>query len=79
MASGWMQIRARARQRRAELALIVSDHADWNDLIRTCRETGANDVWITHGRVEALEYALKQEGIRAKALNLIGRDEEDAQ
>lgn len=79
MASGWMQIRARVRQRRAELALIVSDHADWNDLIRTAVETGASDVWITHGRVEALEHALKQRGIRAKALNLIGRDEEDAQ
>ena len=77
MASGWMQIRARARQRRAEMALIVSDHADWDDLIDTALATGAPDVWITHGRVEALEYALKQHGIRAKALNLIGRDEEN--
>jgi len=79
MASGWMQIRARVRQRRAEMALIVSDHADWRDLLRTARETGARDVWITHGRVEALEHALKQEGIRAKALNLVGRDEEEAE
>ena len=79
MASGWMQIRARVRQRRAEMALIVSDHADWQDLLRTARETGAQDVWITHGRVEALEHALKQEGIRAKALNLVGRDEEEAE
>lgn len=77
MASGWMQIRARARQRRAEMALIVSDHADWDDLIDTALATGAPDVWITHGRVEALEYALRQHGIRAKALNLIGRDEEN--
>lgn len=79
MASGWMQIRARVRQRRAEMALIVSDHADWNDLIRTAEDTGAGQVWITHGRVEALQYALEQKGIRATALNLIGRDEEDAQ
>ncbi|WP_418152023.1 ligase-associated DNA damage response exonuclease [Litorimonas sp. RW-G-Af-16] len=76
MASGWMQIRARARQRRAEMALIVSDHADWDDLIETAVATGAPEVWITHGRVEALEYALKQRGIKAKALHLIGRDEE---
>jgi putative mRNA 3-end processing factor len=75
VASGWMQIRARARQRRAEMALVVSDHADWNDLIRTCEETGAADIWITHGRVEALQYALEQRGMRAKALDLIGRDE----
>ncbi|WP_284391602.1 ligase-associated DNA damage response exonuclease [Algimonas ampicilliniresistens] len=75
VASGWMQIRARARQKRAEMALVVSDHADWGDLIRTCEETKAGDIWITHGRVEALEYALKQRGMQAKALNLIGRDE----
>lgn len=76
VASGWMQIRARARQKRAEMGLIVSDHADWNDLLRTCRETEAKTVWITHGRVEALEYALKKEGINAKGLHLIGMDEE---
>jgi len=76
VASGWMQIRARARQKRAELGLVVSDHADWNDLLRTCRETKAKTVWITHGRVEALEYALKKEGIDAKGLHLIGLDEE---
>lgn len=76
MASGWMQIRARARQSRAEMALIVSDHADWDDLIETSLATGAPDIWITHGRVEALQYALEQRGVNAKALNLIGRDEE---
>ena len=76
MASGWMQIRARARQRRAEMALIVSDHADWNDLIKTVVETKAKDVWITHGRTDALEYQLKKMGIGAKALELIGREEE---
>lgn len=76
VASGWMQIRARARQKRAELGLVVSDHADWNDLIRTCRDSEAKMVWITHGRVEALEYALKQEGVNAKGLHLIGMHEE---
>ena len=79
MASGWMQIRARARQRRAEMALIVSDHADWDDLIRTALATEAPDVWITHGRVEALQHELRKRGVRAKALNLIGRDEESGE
>lgn len=76
VASGWMQIRARARQKRAEMALVVSDHADWGDLIQTCEESQAKEVWITHGRVDALEHALKQKGIDAKALNLIGMEEE---
>ncbi|MEM9329951.1 MAG: ligase-associated DNA damage response exonuclease [Pseudomonadota bacterium] len=76
MASGWMQIRARARQRRAEMALIISDHADWADLITTCEETGAEEIWITHGRVDALQYELNKRGISAKALDLVGREEE---
>ena len=76
MASGWMQIRARARQRRAEMPLIISDHADWKDLIATCRETGAKEVWITHGRTDALQHALANIGIKARALDLIGREEE---
>jgi putative mRNA 3-end processing factor len=79
VASGWMQIRARARQKRAEMGLVVSDHADWNDLLRTCRQTQAKMIWITHGRVEALEYALKKEGINAKGLHLIGQDDEVGQ
>src|SRR5262249_37728228 len=31
-ASGWMRVRARARQRGVELPLIISDHADWDEL-----------------------------------------------
>ncbi len=31
-ASGWMRVRARARQKGVELPLVISDHADWDDL-----------------------------------------------
>jgi putative mRNA 3-end processing factor len=76
MASGWMQVRQRAKQRGVELPLIISDHADWDDLIATAKEVGAAEVWITHGREEALAHALETLGIRARALSLIGFDEE---
>ena len=33
-ASGWMRVRARARQRGVELPLVISDHADWDGLTR---------------------------------------------
>lgn len=49
-----MQIRARARQRMTELPLVVSDHADWPQLQDTIRQTGAGEVWVTHGAEEAL-------------------------
>lgn len=77
MASGWMQIRARSRQRRAELPLVISDHADWNELLTTLDDVAAPEVWVTHGREEALVYQAQQRGYRAKALSLVGYEEEE--
>jgi putative mRNA 3-end processing factor len=75
-ASGWMRVRARARQRRVELPLVVSDHADWPELIATIAETGASEVWVTHGREEALVHALTMQGLSARALSLVGFEDE---
>ncbi len=75
-ASGWMRVRGRVRQRGAELPLVVSDHADWPELIDTILATGAEDVWVTHGRDDALVHHLGTLGRRARALALVGRDEE---
>jgi putative mRNA 3-end processing factor len=77
MASGWMGIRARARQRGAELPLIISDHADWSELTQTLKDVGAPKVWVTHGREEALVHHARSLGIEAEALHIAGREEED--
>ncbi|MDJ0896968.1 MAG: ligase-associated DNA damage response exonuclease, partial [Alphaproteobacteria bacterium] len=50
LASGWMTVRARARQRGVELPLVISDHADWDELVDTIEEVDAPEVWVTHGR-----------------------------
>ncbi len=78
-ASGWMRVRARARQKGVALPLVVSDHADWDDLTRTIRETGAGEVWLTHGEADALAHWCAGEGIAARPLNLLGYGEEEAQ
>ncbi|CAO3414669.1 mRNA 3-end processing factor [Azospirillum doebereinerae] len=78
MASGWMRVRQRARQRGVELPLIISDHADWDELTQTLDEVAAPEVWVTHGREEALVHHATQRGIRARALALIGFEEEEA-
>ncbi|KSB90549.1 DNA ligase-associated DEXH box helicase [Caulobacter vibrioides] len=78
-ASGWMRVRARARQRGVELPLIISDHADWDELTDTLSELRPGEVWITHGREEALERWCELEGIPARALRLVGYDEEDGE
>ncbi|OWY09172.1 DNA ligase-associated DEXH box helicase [Thioclava sp. F42-5] len=75
-ASGWMQIRARARQRGVELPLVISDHIDWVDLTRTVREIDPSELWITHGREEALMRWAELEGRVARPLHLVGYEEE---
>jgi len=70
-------VRARARQRGAELPLIISDHADWDELLQTAEDVDAPEIWITHGREDGLLHALTQSGRRARALSLIGRDEDE--
>ncbi len=78
MASGWMRIRQRAKAGGVELPLIISDHADWDDLLTTIVETGAPEVWVTHGNEEALIHACAKLQIRARALRLVGYGDEDA-
>ena len=75
-ASGWMRVRARARQRGAELPLVISDHADWDDLCETILDTEAEEVWVTHGQEDALVHWCGQNGIAAKPLRLIGYGDE---
>jgi putative mRNA 3-end processing factor len=77
MASGWMRIRQRARQRNVELPLIISDHADWDELTTTIREVAPREVWITHGREDALKHWCMTRQIKARELNLVGYEDED--
>ncbi len=74
LASGWMGIKQRAKQSKVELPLVISDHADWNELTNTILKTNAKKVWITHGREEALKYWCKKNNIFAEALSLKGRE-----
>jgi putative mRNA 3-end processing factor len=77
MASGWMRIRARAKQRAVDLPLVISDHADWAELTQTLKDVGAPEVWVTHGREEALLHHAHMHQYRASALSLLRDDEDD--
>jgi putative mRNA 3-end processing factor len=77
MASGWMRVRQRARQRNVELPLIISDHADWDELTTTIGELKPKEVWVTHGREEALIHWCGMRQIKARELNLVGYEDED--
>ena len=75
-ASGWMRVRARARQKGVELPLVISDHADWDGLCATIRETGCSELWVTHGAEDALVHWAGAQGLDARPLHLIGYGDE---
>ncbi|GGE14886.1 DNA ligase-associated DEXH box helicase [Polymorphobacter glacialis] len=77
MASGWMRVRQRAVQRGVELPLIISDHADWDELTDTITELRPGEVWVTHGREEALVHWCRLRQVKARALDLVGREDEE--
>ena len=75
-ASGWMTIKQRAKQSGVELPLVISDHADWNELTDTITASGAETIWVTHGREDALVHWCRQRGLDAEPLYLQGREED---
>jgi putative mRNA 3-end processing factor len=75
-ASGWMRIRQRAKQSGVELPLILSDHADWDELTATITEIAPSEVWVTHGREEALVRWCALKGIPARPLHMVGYEDE---
>ena len=76
VASGWMRVRQRARSKGVELPLVISDHSDWDELNQTLDDVGAPEVWVTHGREEALIHEAAKRGIRGRALRLVGYGDE---
>jgi putative mRNA 3-end processing factor len=77
IASGFMRVRARARQRLVQLPLVISDHADWHGLTETILATGASEIWVTHGQEDAIVHWSATRGLRARSLDIAGYGEED--
>lgn len=71
-ASGWMRLKSAAKSRGGDLPLILSDHADWDELVATVKDVGARTLWITHGREDVLAAHVKETlGVDAKALSAV--------
>jgi len=61
LASGWMEVRGNRRRRALDRGFVLSDHADWSDLIKTIDETKAKIVLTTHGNSATLARFLQEE------------------
>jgi putative mRNA 3-end processing factor len=73
-----MRVRKRARAGGGELPLIISDHADWDELTATAREIAPGELWITHGEEAALMHWARANGMSARPLSIKGYGDEDA-
>ncbi|WP_373531922.1 ligase-associated DNA damage response exonuclease [Vampirovibrio sp.] len=64
-ASGWMRVRAGRRQRGYDRGFVLSDHADWPQLLQTVQQTKAQQIWVTHGKADLLVRYLNEAGYSA--------------
>jgi putative mRNA 3-end processing factor len=77
LASGWMRIRGTRRRRAVDRGFVLSDHADWPSLLAAVRDTGAAQVFVTHGYSPVLVRWLREQGLRAQVLQTQFEGERD--
>jgi len=74
--SGWMQVRGNVRRKNADAGFILSDHADWEGLIKACKGTEAECVYTTHGFQSVFTRYLNEQGIQSKEVKTEYGDDE---
>ncbi len=67
-ASGWMQLRGVRRRRAADRGFVISDHADWEGLNQAIKETGAENIYVTHGYTDIFTRWLISQGLNAQVV-----------
>jgi putative mRNA 3-end processing factor len=77
-ASGWMRVRGARRRRAYDRGFALSDHADWQGLLDTVKDTTAERVFVTHGYTAELTRFLTEGGIDAQAWRTQYEGEPDA-
>jgi putative mRNA 3-end processing factor len=77
MVSGWMRIRGPRRRKSLDRGFVLSDHADWPELLRAIDATNAPTVWATHGFRAPLVRWLLEHG--RQALSVEARYQEPEQ
>lgn len=67
-ASGWMQMRGVRRRRAGDRGFVISDHADWNGLLSAISDTGAENIYVTHGYTDIFARHLNDIGLNAQVV-----------
>ncbi|MBC7425778.1 MAG: ligase-associated DNA damage response exonuclease [Bacteroidia bacterium] len=78
--SGWMQLRGSRRRRNADMGFVLSDHADWNDLNTAVKETGAENIYVTHGYKSVFAKWLREtQGLNAIEVDALYEGDESSE
>ena len=67
-ASGWMGLRGVRRRRAIDRGFVISDHADWEGLNSAILQTGAENIYVTHGYTDVFSRWLTERGYNAKVV-----------
>ena len=65
-ASGWMTFRGARRRRAIDRGFVLSDHCDWQGLLSSIKETGAEKIICTHGYTDIFSRYLHEIGYDAR-------------
>lgn len=76
-ASGWMAVRGARRRRALDRGFVMSDHADWEALVKAVDDSKAKRILVTHGFVHPFVRWLNENGKEAEPLEII-REEPEA-
>jgi putative mRNA 3-end processing factor len=77
MASGWMRVRGARRRRAVDRGFVLSDHVDWPGLLATVKQSGAEQVWVTHGFIDPVVRHLREMGLDAHGMTTAYEGEAD--
>ena len=70
-----MRIRGNRRRRSVDRGFVLSDHSDWQGLVKTINSTGAERIKLTHGYAIEMARWLQEKEFDAQAIQLLYGDE----
>jgi putative mRNA 3-end processing factor len=65
-ASGWTLLSKSLGQRGMDEGFVVSDHVDWPELLQTVEDSGAEEIWATHGYTEEVCRYFSERGFKTR-------------
>ena len=70
-ASGWLMTKKGRRRLAGHKGFVLSDHCDWYGLIDVIKNTGAENIYPTHGPSDILSHYLNEEGFNATPIESV--------